>query len=794
MAHEFQISGLHCASCVGRAEAALAAIPGARGVQVNLASHMGRAAGVSAEQVEKALAQAGYPARRVTARFDVPDMHCGSCVGRVEAAAGQVPGVLDVAVNLADRTLTLTTLAGDAETPRGAQAALAEAGFQATRADAEDAAPDEAPGAFRRFLIAALLTVPVFVLEMGAHMVPTFHHWIMQTIGMGTSHLIQMVLTALVLAWPGAMFYRRGVPGLVRARPDMDALVALGTGAAFGFSAVSVLAPGWLPAGSAAVYFEAAAVIVTLILLGRWLEARARAKTGDALRALMDLAPATALVLRDGTTEEVPVTDVTPGDTLLLRPGARIPVDGTVAEGTGDVDEAMLTGEPLPVLKSSGDAVKAGCVNGTASLQITATGVGTDTALARIVRMTRDAQAARLPVQALINRITAVFVPAVIAIATLTLTIWLIAGAGIGPALVAAVSVLIIACPCAMGLATPVSIMVGTGRAAQMGVLFRGGTALQRLGEVRWIAFDKTGTLTMGRPALTHRAFADGADAAEVMTRLATLEAQSEHPIARALASAAPHRGQVQDFRATPGQGAEGRVEGRTVRAGNATFMAGVDFGALAQTAAAWSHTGATPVYVTLDGTPAAVLAVSDPVRAGAAEAIHGLHDLGFKTALMSGDVAPAAHHVAQQLGIEEVHAALSPEAKQAALRGLDGPAAFVGDGINDAPVLAAAEVGLAVAGATDVASEAADVVLMAPGPAPVLRATAISRATMRNIRQNLGWAFGYNILLIPVAAGVLVPFGGPTLSPALAAGAMALSSVAVVTNALRLRRAGAVG
>lgn len=278
------------------------------------------------------------------------------------------------------------------------------------------------------------------------------------------------------------------------------------------------------------------------------------------------------------------------------------------------------------------------------------------------------------------------------------------------------------------------------------------------------------------------------------MSLLATLEAQSEHPIARALAAAAPHRGQLQDFRATPGQGAEGRVEGRTVRAGNAAFMAGVDFGTLAKTAADWSETGATPVYVTLDGAPAAVLAVSDPVREGAAEAIHGLHSNGFKTALMSGDVAPAAHHVAAQLGIEEVHAALSPKAKQEALRRLDGPAAFVGDGINDAPVLAAAEVGLAVAGATDVASEAADVVLMAPGPAPVLRAVTLSRATMRNIRQNLGWAFGYNILLIPVAAGVLVPFGGPTLSPALAAGAMALSSVAVVTNALRLRRAGSVG
>ncbi|MEL7099379.1 MAG: heavy metal translocating P-type ATPase [Pseudomonadota bacterium] len=791
MTREFQITGLHCASCVGRAEAALGAIPGAHAVQVNLANHMGRVQGASATDVEAALAGAGYPARRVTARLDVPDMHCGSCVARVEAAAADVPGVLEARANLADRTLSLTTLAGDVAAQTGAETALGAAGFPVAHADQEPDAPDEAHAALVRFEWAAALTLPVFVLEMGAHMIPAFHHLIMQTIGTAASHLIQMVLTAVVLAWPGAEFFRRGVPGLVRARPDMDALVALGTGAAFGFSAVSVLAPTLLPAGSAAVYFEAAAVIVTLILLGRWLEARARARTGDALRALMTLAPDTALLLRDGAPVEVPAGQIAVGDRLLLRPGARVPVDGVVDKGAGDVDEAMLTGEPIPVHKAPGDTVRAGCVNGSASLEVVATGVGADTALARIVAMTRDAQAAKLPVQALINRITAVFVPAVIAFAAVTFALWLLLGPGLGEAVVAAVSVLIIACPCAMGLATPVSIMVGTGRAAQLGVLFRGGTALQRLGELDWIAFDKTGTLTMGRPSLTHHAFAQGQDAGQVLSPVAALEAQSEHPIARALAEAAPPKGDVRDFRATPGQGAEARVDGRILRVGNAAFTSAADFGPLADQAATWASSGATPVYVTMDGAAAAVLAVSDPIRPGARDALDTLRDMGLGVALMSGDVAPAARHVAAQLGITEVRAGLAPGDKQKALRALPGPAAFVGDGINDAPVLAAAEVGLSVAGATDVASEAAGVVLMAPGPAPVVRAVRISRATMRNIRQNLGWAFGYNVLLIPVAAGVLVPFGGPQLSPALAAGAMALSSVAVVTNALRLRREG---
>ncbi|MEM8578689.1 MAG: heavy metal translocating P-type ATPase [Pseudomonadota bacterium] len=787
MVREFQITGLNCAGCVGRAEAALAAIPGAGGAQVNLASHSGQVAGVTAAAVEEALARAGYPARRVTAELSVPEMHCGSCVARVEDAA-RGAGALSAEANLAERALRVEMLAGDAAGLADLRAALAQAGFAAEVVSDTPEVPDEAPAALHRFEMAAALSLPVLVLEMGGHIFPAFHHWIMRTIGMETSHLIQMILTLIVLAWPGAGFFARGVPGILRARPDMDALVALGTSAAFGFSAVSALAPGLLPPGSAAVYFETAAIIVTLILLGRWLEARARARTGDAVRALMDLAPDTAVLLQGGAPKDVPARDVAVGDRLLLRPGARVPVDGVVAAGISTVDEALLTGEPVPVSKAEGDSVSAGCINGAGTLEITATGVGAETSLARIVAMTRRAQAARLPVQEVINQVTAWFVPAVLAIAALTFGIWL-ALDGLGPAVVAAISVLIIACPCAMGLATPVSVMVGTGRAAEHGVLFRTGAALQRLGQVAWVAFDKTGTVTQGAPHLTDRAFADGVDGTALMARIGALEAQSEHPLARALAREAGDL-DVAEFRATPGQGAAARVAGRALRVGNAGFMEGADFGALADRAASWAAEGATPIFVTEEGRAVAALALRDPLRADAPAAMAGLRGQGLSLALMSGDVPAAADHIGAALGMDAVHGGLRPEDKVAALRGLPGPAAFVGDGINDAPVLAAAEVGIAIAGGADVASEAAGVVLTAPGPAPVVRAVALSRATMRNIRQNLVWAFGYNVLLIPVAAGALVPFGGPTLSPALAGGAMALSSVAVVTNALRLRRA----
>ena len=787
----FPISGLHCGACVGRAEAALSRVPGAQAVRVNLANRTAQVSGVAAQAAADALAQAGYPADPRQATLHVPDMSCASCVSRIEAAATAAPGVVRARANLATHMLDVATL-GDVDAVR---AALDAAGYPpAGTGDGTDTTADtqdETAAMRRRFIIAAALTLPVFVAEMGGHMFPPLHHWLMATLGADTLRYGQLILTALVLAGPGAGFFRRGIPGLLRARPDMDALVALGAGAAFVFSAVAVLLPALLP--PTGIYFEAAAVIVTLILLGRWLEARARGRTGEAVRRLLDLAPDSAeRVTGDGTTQ-TPLNAVQIGDILRARPGSRIAVDGIVTDGQSPVDTAMLTGEPVPVLTGPGDVVHAGTVVTTGTLSYRATHVGRDTTLARIATLTQAAQSARLPVEAVVNRVTAWFVPAVLVVAAVTFALWFML-AGLGPAVVSAVSVLIIACPCAMGLATPMSIMVGTGRAATLGALFHKGAALQRLQDARVIAFDKTGTLTEGRPTLTDIQSALPQDT--LLRLVAGVEAGSEHPIAQALVAAAPATPRdVTGFEAIPGEGARATVDGQSVIVGNSTILTRFDIPADAERIAradAWAATGATPVHVAVDGTHVASLAVSDPLRPGVAEVIAALHATGRQVALISGDVAAAANHVAQTLGIDTVIAGVKPAGKVDAittLRADAGPVAFVGDGINDAPALAAADVGIAVGGATDIAIEAADVVLMSPEPGAVLRALGISRATLRYVWQNLAWAFGYNTLLIPVAAGLLVPFGGPQLSPQLAALAMALSSVFVVSNALRLRR-----
>lgn len=789
----FGLQGLHCASCVGRAEAALTALPGARDVRVNLADHSARVTGVGAGEVVQALDRAGYPAELHQAELHIPGMSCASCVGRIEAAARAVPGVLKAEARLPTKSLVVETLGADA----ALRVALKGAGYPADMAETQAEETKEAPVIFRKFLIAAILTLPVFVIEMGGHMYPPLHHLVARTIGATGSHWFQLILTAIVLAGPGADFFRRGVPNLIRARPDMDALVALGAGAAFGFSAFSVLAPGILP--PAGVYFEAAAVIVTLILMGRWLESRAKGRTGDAVRRLLGLRPDTAERVEDGSTQTVPLSAVVIGDVLRVRPGGRIPVDGVVVDGHSHVDESMLTGEPVPVLKQAGDDVTGGTLTTTGTINLRATHVGEGTVLARITALTRDAQAARLPVEALINRITAWFVPAVLSVAVIAFVTWWVL-VGLAPAVVAAVSVLIIACPCAMGLATPMSVMVGTGRAAELGVLFHKGDALQRVQDARVVAFDKTGTLTIGKPVLQEIAIVDGLDRKTVLRATAGVESLSEHPIAKAIVEAGEDLPtEVTGFGTVLGSGAFADVAGHMVVVGNAGMLSLSDIeidAELIATASAWADTGATVVHVGIDGRHVAALAIRDTLRAGATEAVAALKAQGRTVALISGDTPAAAQHIAEHLQIDIVVAGVKPDQKVDALQNLrakHGPVAYVGDGINDAPALAAADVGLAVNGATDAAIEAADVVLMSPEPDAVLRALQISASTLRNIWQNLGWAFVYNTALIPVAAGILVPFGGPQLSPALAALAMALSSVFVVTNALRLRKKGAL-
>ncbi|MFH6781797.1 MULTISPECIES: heavy metal translocating P-type ATPase [Methylobacterium] len=792
------VEGMTCASCTGRVERVLKRVPGVQAVAVNLAT--GRATlDLTPDNDPTALAaaveDAGYAVPEALSEFAVEGMTCASCTGRVERVLRAVPGVREASANLATGRVTVRHPAG--LVPRDAlEAAIREAGYEpgpATRPADSPAAPREADTLARDLILAALLSLPVVVLDMGSHLVG---HGLLPE---GWSAGIQAVLATLVLAGPGRRFFARGLPGLVRGHPDMNALVALGAGAAYLFSLVATLVPSLLPAGAAHIYFEASVLIVTLILLGRTLEARARGRTGAAIARLVGLAPKTALLLRDGAETEVPAADLQVGDRVRVRPGERLPADGRVVEGRSRVDESMLTGEPVPAAKGPGDPVTGGTVNGTGALEIAVERVGADTALAQIVRMVEAAQGAKLPIQAVADRVTARFVPAVLALALLTFLAWLgLAPApALGEALVHAVAVLIIACPCAMGLATPTSIMVGTGRAAERGVLFRSGSALQALEEVRVVAFDKTGTLTEGRPRLTDLIPAPGFDPDTVLAAAAALESRSEHPIARAVVAAAAEKGLtlplVGDVTAVPGHGVTGRAGGREIAIGAARHLAGLDLTGLAPHADRLAGQGRSPVFVALDGVPAAVLAVSDPIKPGAAEAVRALTDQGLAVALVTGDDRRAAEGVARSLGIATVLAEVLPAGKRDAVRALrerHGPVAFVGDGINDAPALAEAEIGLAIGTGTDVAVESADVVLMAGDPAAVAEALRLSRAVMRNIRQNLFWAFAYNVALIPVAAGVLRVVGGPSLSPVLAAGAMALSSVFVVGNALRLRRA----
>jgi len=802
----FPVNGLHCGSCVGRAEKALRAVDGVRDVNVNLAAEtatvtLDRADATAA--MTDALETAGYPPRTETFRLAIAEMSCASCLGRVERALRAVPGVVRAEVNLASGEARVLALSG-IPLSRVLEACAA-AGYPATLADAPAAKTadttkaEEAARLRRQTLIAALLTLPVFILEMGGHLFPAFHHWIAATIGMRTSWLIQFVLTTAVLLGPGRMFLAKGFPALARGAPDMNSLVALGTSAAWSFSVVALFTPELLPVGARAVYFEAAAVIVTLILLGRFLEARAKGRTGEAIRRLMDLSPATARVERDGAVIEIPLDRIVTDDLIRVLPGERVAADGVVTSGASWVDESVITGEPVPVEKSKGAKVVGGTINGAGALTVRATAVGEDATLARIIAMVRDAQGARLPIQGLVNRVTLWFVPAVMAVAAATVAAWLVFGPApaLGFALVAGVSVLIIACPCAMGLATPTSIMVGTGRAADLGVLFRQGDALQTLHTVGIVAFDKTGTLTEGRPELTDMHVADGFSEAEVIALAASLEARSEHPVARALLRRARRDGlrlfEPETFESFTGHGVGGYVDGRRVLVGAARLMAreGIETTSFDCQRDRLAAEGKTPLHVAINGRVAALLAVSDPVRPGAAEAVAALRRLGLRVAMVTGDNKKTAELIGARLGIDTVVADVLPEGKVAAIEGLkrDGlRLAFVGDGINDAPALATADVGIAIGTGTDVAIEAADVVLMSGDVKGVVNAIEISRRTMRNIRENLFWAFGYNVLLIPVAAGVLYPVSGLLLSPMLAAGAMALSSVFVLGNALRLR------
>ena len=799
------VDGMTCASCVGRVERALQAVPGVKTAAVNLATERAEIIGSDLDRsaLVKAIEDAGYDVPTRPIDIVIEGMTCASCVARVERALKTVPGVTVANVNLATERATVTGTADLA----ALIGAIADAGYEA-RAAAETAIMSEESAAKktaeeaalrRDVLFAAALTLPVFVLEMGSHLFMWVHMAVMNSIGMQNSWYIQFALTTVVLLGPGLRFYRKGFPALARLAPDMNSLVAVGTLAAFGYSLVATFAPDVLPPGTQNVYFEAAAVIVTLILLGRLLEARAKGRTSEAIKRLVGLQAKTARVLRNGGLIEVPVAEVRPGDVVEVRPGERVPVDGEVTEGTSWIDESMISGEPVPVEKAPGSTVTGGTVNQTGAFSFRATAVGEATMLAQIIRMVEAAQGGKLPIQALVDRVTMWFVPVVMALAVLTFAVWLIFGPD--PALtfglVNAVAVLIIACPCAMGLATPTSIMVGTGRGAEMGVLFRKGEALQALQSVKVVAFDKTGTLTEGKPRLTDTALAAGFDRAAVLAVVAAVEAKSEHPIARAIVTAAEAEGlilpEVTAFDSVTGFGVTAAVGGHRIDVGADRYMVklGLDVSIFGDTATRLGDEGKSPLYAAIDGKLAAIIAVADPIKETTPQAIQALHRLGLKVAMITGDNGRTANAIARQLGIDEVVAEVLPDGKVAAVKRLKalGALAYVGDGINDAPALAEADVGLAVGTGTDIAIEAADVVLMSGRLTAVSDAIALSKATMRNIRQNLFWAFIYNALLIPVAAGALWPAFGILLSPIFAAAAMALSSVFVLGNALRLRR-----
>jgi Cu+-exporting ATPase len=813
---QLPVIGMSCASCVRRVEQALLATPGVSAASVNLASEKAEVT-LAADGQTQALLQTvkdcGYETRTEQYQLSVIGMSCASCVGKVEKALLGLPGVLSAQVNLAAETATVEVLAGNLDT-----AAL----IKAVRSTGYDAAPlaaerdddnarreQEQQQLQRDFWLAAGLTLPVFVLEMGAHIIPGMQQWLAETLGQPLNWGIQLLLTTLVLFGPGRRFLSKGLPALWRRAPDMNSLVALGSLSAWGFSLVATFAGQWLPQGTRHVYFEAAAVIVTLILLGRLLEARAKGRTGEAIQHLLGLQVKTARVKRGAELVDVELADIQVGDVLVVRPGERIATDGEVLEGESYVDESMLTGEPLPLAKAPGDELVGGTVNKNGALTFRAAKVGGDTLLSQIIRMVEQAQGAKLPIQALVDKVTAIFVPLVMATAALTFVVWLLFGPqpALSFALINAVAVLIIACPCAMGLATPTSIMVGTGRAAALGILFRRGDALQSLRDSKIVALDKTGTLTKGQPELTDLICQPGFEEDNLLALVAAAEQHSEHPLAEAIVRAAKERSltlsEPQEFTALPGLGIRALVDGKRVEIGADRFMQqlGLDLMSaelrpLAAQSAALAAAGKSPLYAAIDGKLAAVIAVADPVKDTTPAAINALHDLGLKVAMITGDNERTAQAIAAQLGIDEVVAGVMPEGKVEALKTLRaryGALAFVGDGINDAPALAEADVGLAIGTGTDIAIEAADVVLMNGDLRAVPNALAISQATLRNIRQNLFWAFAYNALLIPLAAGALYPAYGVLLSPMLAAGAMAMSSVFVLSNALRLKRFKAV-
>jgi P-type Cu+ transporter len=806
---EIGVGGMTCAACVGRIERGLNKITGVQTASVNLATERATVTFNPEATTPRALlekiAEIGYEPLTQTLELGVTGMTCAACVGRVERALKKVDGVLEANVNLATERATVKLIpaqAGAAHLKR----AIREAGYDVietqaneSQDDAERKAREQEISSLRfNVILAATFGIPLLLIAM-LPMVwePVMNLQMQLQPDMQLWNWIMLALAVPVQFGPGLRFYKNGWKALISGSPDMNSLVMIGTSAAFFYSLTVTLVPNFFPSSASHVYFESSAVVITLVLLGKYFEAIAKGRTSQAMKKLIGLQAKTARVIKDGQELEMQIDEVLPGDVIAVRPGEKIPVDGIIKSGSSFVDESMISGEPIPVAKLEGAKLVGGTINQNGALTFEARAVGADTVLAQIIKLVETAQGSKPAIQGLADRVVTVFTPIVLGIAALTAILWLIFGGenAVGFALVNTVAVLIIACPCAMGLATPTSIMVGTGKAAEMGVLFRNSQALQSLQETQVIALDKTGTLTKGKPELTDFVVLKGFERDHVLKLVASVEQLSEHPVARAIVQAAKEikLEQPEQFENVPGYGVSARVSGMNVMVGADRMMIqnGLDVGAFSSESNRLGDQGKTPLYAAIDGKLAAIIAVADPIKVGSLEAVRALHRLGFKVAMITGDNARTAQAIGRQLEIDDVLAEVLPDGKSNTIRNLQArgqKVAFVGDGINDAPALAQADVGLAIGTGTDIAIETADVILMSGDLRGVPNAIALSRATIRNIRLNLFWAFAYNIVLIPVAAGALYPFLGWTLNPVLAGAAMGLSSVFVLTNALRLR------
>lgn len=801
----FKIEGMTCSACANRVERVVKKLDGVDNANVNFATETLSVefdnTKLNNENIEAAVVKAGYGIKKnlKTYTFKVEGMTCSACANRVERVTKKLSGVQSSVVNFATEKLTVN-INEDEIGYAEINAAVDKAGYKLIKEEEQNTGEkklEESKILLIRFIVSLIFTIPLLIITMGHMLGMPLPHIIDSMMNPLNFALIQVALTFPVMIM-GYKFYHIGIKNLFKLSPNMDSLIAISTLAAFIYGLFGIYK---INSGETEyamhLYFESAAVILTLITLGKYLEAISKGKTSEAIKALMGLAPKTAVVVRNNNEMTIPVEEVVVGDIVVVKPGEKLPVDGSVIEGSTAIDESMLTGESIPVEKSVGSNVIGASINKTGFIKYKATKVGKDTALAQIVKLVEEAQGSKAPIAKLADIISAYFVPTVIVLAIISAIGWLMAGETPVFALTIFIAVLVIACPCALGLATPTAIMVGTGKGAENGVLIKGGEALETTHQIKTIVFDKTGTITEGKPVVTD-ILTNGISEDEILALAASAEKGSEHPLGEAIVRGTEEKNlefkELQEFKAIPGHGIEVKIDGKTILIGNQKLISenNIDLSVFAKESDRLAIEGKTPMYVAVDQILRGIIAVADTVKPSSKKAIEALHEMGIKVAMITGDNKKTAEAIAKQVGIDIVLAEVLPEDKANEVKKLQDEnqkVAMVGDGINDAPALAQADIGIAIGSGTDVAIESADIVLMKSDLMDVITAIKLSSATIKNIKQNLFWAFGYNVLGIPVAMGLLHIFGGPLLNPMIAAAAMSLSSVSVLTNALRLRQ-----